>query len=167
MTARWVALVVAGGLAALLLARVGRWHEPDQPTSPLASASWGRSGPTGTGRAAPPRFAGRSDQPVMDKTAERERRHQRLGKWLRGDALARERALEGFVRETGLDPRSADRLRQLARGASQTARTVDRLGDRTRLPAAALVDDTEAVLRWILSEDQWALFCERVLDQRT
>ena len=71
------------------------------------------------------------------------------------------------MREAGLDSRSAARLRQLARGAGQTARTVDRLGDRTRMPAAALVDDTEALLRWILSEKQWALFCQRVLDQQT
>jgi hypothetical protein len=164
MRARWVALVVASGLAALLLARVGRWHEPGQPTSLLAGAGPQRSRPAG--RAASPRFVLRSDQPVIDQ-AQRERRQQRLVEWLRGDARARERALEGFVSETGLDSKSADRLRQAASAASQSARTVDRLGERTRLPAAALADDTEAVLRWILSKDQWALFCERVLDQRT
>jgi len=167
MTVRSVARVLVGGLAALLLAWFGRWHEPGQASSMLAGSGRGMGGPTGVGRAAPPRFAPRSEQPPIEQAADRERLRQRLGGWLRGDAPARERALEGFVREAGLDQKSAGRLRELARGASQTAGTLDRLGDRAPLPAAALLDDTEAVLRWILSEDQWALFCERVLDQQT
>jgi hypothetical protein len=169
-------VVVAGGALAMVVLVAGRFgRRPDgaPPASLLAGSSPSPSPRSGStvpaGGAAPPRFVRRPDQPAgIDRTAtDGQALHQRLDRWLHADAQTRQRALERFVREASLDDKGAARLQQLARGASETARSLDRLGDRAPFPAAAFLDDTEAVLRWILSEKQWALFCQRVLDQQT
>jgi hypothetical protein len=165
-----VGVVAVGALAAaLVVGRSGRGPDGGAAASTLAGSRPGLGGPAHSGRAAPPRFVRRPDPSagVVERAADRQALRQRLDGWLRTDALSRQRALARFVREAGLDDKGAARLQQLARGAGQTARSLDRLGDRTVLSAEAFLDDTEAVLRWILSEQQWALFCERVLDQRT
>jgi hypothetical protein len=169
MNLRRMVLLAVVALAALLVSwRSARWHGSTPAASTPAGSRPETGEPTGPVRAAPPRFVRRSEPPdAVERATERARLHQELGRWLRGDTRARARALDGFVREADLDSKHAGRLRQLARGAGQTARSLDRLGERTPLPAAALLDDTEAELRWILTEKQWALFCQRVLDQRT